>query len=80
MLNLEQFSGGDTHYRHGLVRGVTYTEGAKHVAETAGVLGVDLAVVAVRNDDLGLAAAHGQLPDLEGLRLELLVPNTERRP
>ncbi|WP_298962294.1 DUF6876 family protein [uncultured Methylobacterium sp.] len=36
MLNLEQFSGGDTHYRHGLVRGVTYTEGAKHVAETAG--------------------------------------------
>lgn len=33
---LAQFTGTDNWYKHGLVPGVTYTDGVKYVAETAG--------------------------------------------
>jgi len=33
---LAQFTGSETWYRHGLVRRVLYTEGAKYVADRAG--------------------------------------------
>jgi uncharacterized protein DUF6876 len=34
--DLRQFSGSEYWYRHGLVRNVLYTDGAKHVADAAG--------------------------------------------
>jgi hypothetical protein len=34
--NLERFTGSEQWYRHALVRRVTYTEGAKYVADEAG--------------------------------------------
>jgi hypothetical protein len=34
--DLVQFTGSQTLYRHGLVRSVTYSEGAKYVADTGG--------------------------------------------
>jgi len=33
---LAQFSGTENHYRHGLIRGVTYTDGVQYLAITAG--------------------------------------------
>ena len=33
---LAQFTGSERYYRHGLVRKVIYTDGAKYVADTAG--------------------------------------------
>ncbi len=33
---LRQFTGSETWYRHGLVRSVLYTEGAKYLAEKGG--------------------------------------------
>jgi hypothetical protein len=33
---LRQFTGTENWYRHGLVRSVLYTDGAKYVAESAG--------------------------------------------
>ncbi len=34
--DLSQFTGTDRWYRHGLVRHILYTDGARHVAETGG--------------------------------------------
>jgi hypothetical protein len=34
--DLRQFTGTDHWYRHNLMRGITYTDGVKYVAETAG--------------------------------------------
>lgn len=34
--DLEQFTGSDNWYRHGINRRVLYTDGARHVAETGG--------------------------------------------
>lgn len=34
--DLDQFTGTEVWYRHGLVRGITYTEGAKYLADRAG--------------------------------------------
>jgi|SRR5581483_4311099 len=34
--DLAQFTGTDNWYQHGLVRSITYTDGAKYVAETGG--------------------------------------------
>ena len=34
--DLKQFTGSELWYRHGLVRNVLYTDGAKHVAEAGG--------------------------------------------
>jgi hypothetical protein len=34
--DLRQFSGSEHWYRHGLVRSVVYTDGAKHVADAGG--------------------------------------------
>ena len=34
--DLEQFTGRDNWYRHGINRRVLYTDGARHVAETGG--------------------------------------------
>ena len=34
--DLNQFTGTDQFYRHGLCRNVTYSEGVKYLAETAG--------------------------------------------
>ena len=34
--DLLQFSGSDQFYRHGIVRNIVYTEGAKYLAEHAG--------------------------------------------
>lgn len=34
--DLSQFTGTDHYYRHGLCRNITYTDGVKYVAETAG--------------------------------------------
>lgn len=36
MLDTAQFTGTEQWHRHGLVRSVTYTDGARYVAETAG--------------------------------------------
>jgi hypothetical protein len=34
--DLRQFTGSELWYRHGLVRNILYTDGAKHVAEAGG--------------------------------------------
>jgi hypothetical protein len=34
--DLEYFTGSETWYRHGLVRAITYTDGAKYVADAGG--------------------------------------------
>ena len=34
--DLSQFTGSENWYRHGLVRNVLFTDGAKYVADTAG--------------------------------------------
>ena len=36
MADLSQFTGSEQWYRHGLVRDVLFTDGAKHVADTGG--------------------------------------------
>jgi hypothetical protein len=36
LTDLAQFTGTDNWYRHGLVRSVLFTDGAKYVADTAG--------------------------------------------
>jgi hypothetical protein len=48
---LAQFTGTEPWYRHGLARGVTYTDGVKYVAEQAGAYWlVDIVAIAQRND------------------------------
>jgi hypothetical protein len=34
--DLDNFTGSENWYRHGLVRGVTFTDGARHVADEGG--------------------------------------------
>lgn len=34
--DLDQFTGSDNWYQHGIVRRISYTDGAKYVADTAG--------------------------------------------
>jgi hypothetical protein len=48
---LSQFSGSEHWYRHGLVRSVTYTDGAKYVAEHGGAYWLlDIIAIAQKHD------------------------------
>jgi hypothetical protein len=50
---LRQFTGTENWYRHGLARTVTYTDGVKYVAETAGAYWlVDAIAIAQRHVEL----------------------------
>jgi hypothetical protein len=59
--DLMQFTGSEHWYRHAMVRDVLYTDGVKHVAETAGAYWlIDEFAFAQRFDEL-LAAEEFQL-------------------
>jgi len=50
--DLVQFSGTEHWYRHPLVRGVTYTDGAQYVAEQGGAFWLlDIIAIAQRHDE-----------------------------
>jgi len=52
MSDLAQFTGTVNWYRHGLVRSVTYTDGAQYVAEHGGAYWLlDIIAIAQRHDD-----------------------------
>ena len=49
--DLRQFTGTENWYRHGLVRSVTYTDGAQHLAEHGGAYWLlDIIAIAQRHD------------------------------
>lgn len=55
--DLQQFTGTEVWHRHGLVRNVLYTDGAKHVAETGGAYWL--------LDEIALLQSHFAVKDVE---------------
>jgi hypothetical protein len=58
--DLCQFTGSEQWYRHGLVRSVLYTDGAKHVAEAGGAYWL-LDEIAFMQSDKTIAAEEFQV-------------------
>ena len=61
---LAQFTGSERHYRHPLVNGITFTDGAKYVADTAGAYWLLDEIALANRFELVVMAEHFQVWDL----------------
>ena len=61
---LAQFTGSERHYRHPLVNGITFTDGAKYVADTVGAYFLLDEIALANRFELAVMAEHFQVWDL----------------
>ncbi|HUN95499.1 MAG TPA: hypothetical protein VMU69_04575 [Bradyrhizobium sp.] len=59
--DLRQFTGSETWWRHGLVRDVVFTDGAKYVADAGGAYWLLDAIAFAQRGDKAVAAAEFQV-------------------
>ena len=69
--DLRQFTGSETWWRHGLVREVLFTDGAKHVADAGGAYWL--------LDDIALAQRHDKKVAAEEFQLWKLTVDLEKK-
>lgn len=68
--DLDNFTGSENWYRHGLVRSITFTDGAKHVADEGGAYWL--------LDEIALAQKFNQAVEAEPFQVWKLIVNENK--